>query len=100
VNDLVATALSCSLKQLRYLDLSSCNMSSMVCLAAIAHLTQLTTLRLPGSCRWTQQGLMLLTRLSRLQDFNFPLGVFSRSGVTFEMMQQFRAAVGTVRQQY
>jgi hypothetical protein len=59
VPDFVASALACSLKQLCHLDLS-CGMSSMVCLAAIAHLSQLTVLQLLGNSGFTQQGLMLL----------------------------------------
>jgi hypothetical protein len=94
VSDLAASALACSLKQLRHLDVSRCDMSSMVCLAAVGHLTQLTTLRLPGS-GLTQQGLMLLTRLSQLQE----LTVHGNEEVTDELVEQFWAAVRQQQQQ-
>jgi hypothetical protein len=66
VGELAANAIACSLKELRYLDLQGCNLGS-VCLAAIAHPPKLTELKLEGNCGLTRQGLMQLTRLSRLQ---------------------------------
>jgi Leucine-rich repeat (LRR) protein len=66
IDDVAATALACSLKQLQHLDLSDCTLGGMVCLAAIGQLTQLTGLHFSGL--WmNREDLMLLTGLSRLQ---------------------------------
>ncbi|KAF6254173.1 hypothetical protein COO60DRAFT_1666203 [Scenedesmus sp. NREL 46B-D3] len=46
VGDEAAAALAGSCRQLRHLDLGYCSLVSMACLANVAHLTQLTTLRL------------------------------------------------------
>jgi hypothetical protein len=67
VGSKVAIHLAGSLKQLQHLDLRSCGLHSVECMAAIAQLTQLTELRLEGNDGLTQQGLMLLTGLKRLQ---------------------------------
>jgi hypothetical protein len=96
VDNFVATALACSLKQLRHLDLSYCSMDSMVCLAAIAHLTQLTVLRLWGNSGLTKRGLMALTGLSDLQE----LSVTNNEEVTDEVVEEFWAAVKQQRQQH
>jgi hypothetical protein len=45
VGDVPATAIACSLKQLRHLDLQNCALGSMHCLAVIGRLTKLTELR-------------------------------------------------------
>lgn len=66
VDDVVASALACSLKQLRHLDLSCCELGSMACMATIGHLSQLTALKLIRVAGVTERGLMLLTRLSSL----------------------------------
>jgi hypothetical protein len=89
VDDFVATSLACSLKQLRHLDLSYCKMHSMVCLAAIGHLTQLSVLRLLGNSGLTKRGLMALTGLSLLQE----LDVTNDEEVTDEVLEDFWAAV-------
>jgi hypothetical protein len=73
VTDMTASALACSLKQLRVLDLSSKHpgnsrrLGSMVCLAAIGHLSQLTSLILGGAQGLTRQGFMLLLPAPRLR---------------------------------
>uniref|UniRef100_A0A383VZK6 Uncharacterized protein n=2 Tax=Tetradesmus obliquus TaxID=3088 RepID=A0A383VZK6_TETOB len=90
VDDAAATALACSLKQLRHLDLDCCRLVDMKCLAAIGHLTQLTALYLEGE--WSrQQELMLLTGLSCLQEL--------RIGASPEDLNEFWAAVRRGRQQ-
>jgi hypothetical protein len=89
VGDLAACALACSLKQLRHLDLKQCGLGGMVCLGAIAHLTQLTELCLMRNAGITQQGLMLLTRLTNLQW----IGVNVGDGITAEDVAQFQALV-------
>lgn len=76
VGELAANALACSLKQLRHLDLQDCNLGSMSCLATIAHLSQLTELRLERNSGLTRQGLALLTRLSNLQQLGADAGRF------------------------
>uniref|UniRef100_A0A383WDL0 F-box domain-containing protein n=1 Tax=Tetradesmus obliquus TaxID=3088 RepID=A0A383WDL0_TETOB len=67
VDDFTAAALAHSLKQLRRLDVSECELGTMVCLAAIADLPRLSDLQLKGNPGVTQQRLMLLTRLPHLQ---------------------------------
>jgi hypothetical protein len=89
VGDVAATALACSLRQLRHLDLHSCNLGDMVCLAAIGQLTQLTALHLCGNEVLTREGLMLLTGLTRLQQ----LGVRRNVEVTDAVVEEFWAAV-------
>jgi hypothetical protein len=70
VGDLAATAIACSLKQLQHLDLRDCKLGDMACTAAIAYLTQLTQLQLQGvGDQVSEQALMLLTGLKRLQEF-------------------------------
>ncbi|KAF6257867.1 hypothetical protein COO60DRAFT_1701593 [Scenedesmus sp. NREL 46B-D3] len=90
VGDEAAAALAGSCKQLRHLDLTDCSLVSMACLANVAHLTQLTQLRLERNSGLTQQGLMLLTGLKRLQY----LGVERSADVTDEVMEHFWAAMG------
>uniref|UniRef100_A0A383W7L2 RNI-like protein n=1 Tax=Tetradesmus obliquus TaxID=3088 RepID=A0A383W7L2_TETOB len=83
LGDLEATALACSLTQLRSLNLSDNQLGDMVCLAAIARLTQLTRLVLWDNIecnRITQRGLMMLTTLTRLQK----LGMYQRNDVCTE----------------
>lgn len=89
VDDVVASALACSLKQLRHLDLSSCELGSMACMAAIGHLSQLTALKLIRVAGVTERGLMLLTRLSAMQC----LEVTKNAEVTNEVLGRFWAAV-------
>jgi hypothetical protein len=89
VGDVAATALACSLRQLRHLDLHSCDLGGMVCLAAIGQLTQLTALHLFGNEGVTREGLMLLTGLKRLQQ----LGVCRNEEVTDAAVEEFWAAV-------
>jgi hypothetical protein len=67
VTDVVATALACSLRQLRDLDLSGCHLGDVVCLAAIGQLTQLSKLSMREVEGVTEQGLGLLTKMSCLQ---------------------------------
>jgi hypothetical protein len=71
VGDLAASALACSLKQLRHLDLTDCNLGSLACVPPMAQLVHLTQLQLCGNVEVTQQGLMLLTKLSNLQQLEF-----------------------------
>jgi hypothetical protein len=89
VDDVAATALAVKLTQLRHLDLTGCDLGYMACLAAVAQLTQLTTLRLGNNLGLTEEGLMLLTRLSRLQGQH----VTGCQGVGKEMLERFGAAV-------
>jgi hypothetical protein len=92
VGDLEAAALACNLQQLQHLELIQCDLGSMVCLAAIAKLTQLTALHLHNDFESgfiTRRGLMLLTGLSRLQR----LDVGWDGEVTDEVLQQFWAAL-------
>ncbi|KAF6251045.1 hypothetical protein COO60DRAFT_682155 [Scenedesmus sp. NREL 46B-D3] len=84
-----ATATAGSCQQLHHLDLTGCNLVSMACLANVAHLTQLTELRLAGNSGLTHQGLMLLTALQRLQRFD----VNRNAEVTDEVVERFWAAV-------
>jgi hypothetical protein len=72
VTDMKATALAFCLRQLRHLDLSRCELGAMACVGAIAHLSSLTCLKLyvepyPGCKGLTREGLLMLTRLSRLE---------------------------------
>jgi hypothetical protein len=93
----VATALAYSLKQLRYLSLSGCELGSRECLAAIGQLKQLTELRLDTAYLGdllTQEQLMQLTGLSRLQKFK----LYNTAQITDEVIANFRAALR--RQQY
>ncbi|KAF6261042.1 hypothetical protein COO60DRAFT_1637093 [Scenedesmus sp. NREL 46B-D3] len=85
VGDEAAAALAGSCQQLQHLNLTDCSLVSMACLANVAHLTQLTQLRLKGNSRLTQQGLMLLTGLKRLQHLE---GERS-TDVTDEVMERF-----------
>jgi Leucine-rich repeat (LRR) protein len=89
VNDSIATALACNLRQLQHLDLRRCNLGHMACLAAIAQLTQLTELRLEDNDLVTRQGLMLLTGLKQLQR----LGVDTNAEVTAAVLEGFWSAV-------
>jgi hypothetical protein len=89
VGDLAATALACNLRQLQHLGLRRCSLGSMACLAAIAQLTRLTALQLEGNDGLTQQGLLLLTGLTQLQQ----LGVDRNAEVTDEVFHSFWAAV-------
>uniref|UniRef100_A0A383VB07 Uncharacterized protein n=1 Tax=Tetradesmus obliquus TaxID=3088 RepID=A0A383VB07_TETOB len=89
VGDLAATAIASSCQQLRHLDLSSCELGSMVCLAVVRSLTQLTELQLEGNSGLTQQGLMLLTGLKQLRY----LGVTKNLEVTHQVLQRFWRAV-------
>jgi hypothetical protein len=91
VDDVAATALACSLKQLQHLDLARCELGSMVCAAAIGHLSQLTALNLIGMSKVTQDRLMLLTRLSRLQLLG--VGLTNDDTVPDDVLQEFWAAV-------
>jgi hypothetical protein len=80
------------------LDLSNNELGSMVCLAAVARLTQLTELVLyddVGVNGLTLRGLMMLTRLSRLQK----LGVGQNDEVTAQVFGRFWAAVRGQQQQ-
>ncbi|KAF6248735.1 hypothetical protein COO60DRAFT_1648566 [Scenedesmus sp. NREL 46B-D3] len=95
VGDLAACALACSLKQLRHLDLQECDLGDMVCLAAIAHLTQLTELRLGCTSGFTRQRLMLLTGLTDLQR----LGFCSDEEIRVEVMDSFWAVLQQQQQQ-
>jgi hypothetical protein len=89
VDNVVASALACSLKHLCYLDLSYSNSGSMVCLAAVGHLSKLTVLDLKGVGGMTERGLMLLTRLSSLQN----LAVTQNAEVTDDVLNRFWAAL-------
>jgi hypothetical protein len=96
VDDTAACALARCLKQLRHLDLSYCSLGSMTCLPAIAHLYELTELRLNhsgGESGMTEQGLMLLTGLSNLQHLNvencqLPDGALARLWAALRQRQQ------------
>jgi hypothetical protein len=69
VGTAAATALARSLQQLQHLDLQYCyvNLGSVECMATVGQLVQLTELRLEGNAGITQQGLMQLTALKKLQ---------------------------------
>jgi hypothetical protein len=93
----VATALARSLRQLQSLDLGDCCLQldgaeGLACLEAIGRLTQLTRLILVGNEGLTQQGLMQLTRLSRLQQ-EWCGHLCSAGQVTHEALSDFWAAV-------
>jgi hypothetical protein len=88
VDDVAASALACSLTQLRSLDLWGCAVG--LCLAPIAHLRQLTELRLGFVDGMTRRGVMMLTKLTQLQQ----LTVKFNDEVTQEWMdQEFWAAL-------
>jgi hypothetical protein len=70
VDDATAAAIASSCQQLQHLDLSHCGLGGMACLAAVGRLTQLTALQLFGISGLTQQRLMMLTGLKRLQELN------------------------------
>ncbi|KAF6251861.1 hypothetical protein COO60DRAFT_1628761, partial [Scenedesmus sp. NREL 46B-D3] len=89
VGDEAATALAGSCQQLCHLNLRCCNLVSMACLASVAHLTQPTRLWLAGNSGLSQQGLMLLTGLKRLQS----LHVDTNAEVTDEVVERLWAAV-------
>jgi hypothetical protein len=97
-----ATALASTLQQLQHLRLSDCGLElqteeGMACLQAIGRLTQLTFLDLsvhrgPNLAWVTEQGLMQLTGLSRLQQLDVVCE--DHPGVSDEkVMQKFWAAV-------
>jgi hypothetical protein len=94
VGDMDVATLACCLEQLRHLCLDYCDLGDMACLGAIAHLPQLTELSLQGIPGLTWEGLMLLTRLSHLQQ----LRVDTNSEVTDAVMAEFWAAVRGSRQ--
>jgi hypothetical protein len=73
VDDVVASALACSLTQLRSLDLRGCALGGLACLAPIAHLSQLTELLLDRVDGINRRGLLLLTKLTRLQQLSVKL---------------------------
>jgi hypothetical protein len=88
-DDVAASALACSLTELRSLDLGGCAVG-LACLAPIAHLIQLTELLLGGVDGMTGRGVMLLTKLTQLQR----LTVQHNDEVTQEWMdQEFWAAL-------
>jgi hypothetical protein len=89
VGDLAAAAIAGSCKQLCHLDVQDCSLGSMACLASVLHLTQLTELCLQGNSGLTQQGLMLLTGLTRLQQ----LSVDRTAEITDEVVDSFWAAM-------
>jgi hypothetical protein len=89
VSDVTAAALASSLTQLHQLDLEACDLAYMACLAAVARLTRLTALSLCHNPGLTEEGLMLLTRLSRLQG----LHVDGCEGVDEGVLERFWAAV-------
>jgi hypothetical protein len=86
VTNVTASALACSLKQLRVLDLSSKKpgnsgrLGSMACLAPMGHLSHLTNLQLAGVKGLTRQGFMLLLAAPRLRS----VGVMHNAEVTQE----------------
>jgi hypothetical protein len=97
VGTAVASALARSLQQLQSLDLGFCKLQlgsaeGVVCLEAIGHLTQLTSLRLWGNEGLTQHGLMQLTGLSRLKRAACRTLCF-RNVVTVEELAALGAAV-------
>jgi hypothetical protein len=119
VGAVAATALASNLKQLQHLCLCSCNLKpstaeGLACLAAIGSLTQLTYLNL-GLCDTgngvTQQGLMQLAGLSRLQHFACENFQWSPPWIVYErytryvhtgangVMQRFWAALRAKDQQ-
>uniref|UniRef100_A0A383W9B4 F-box domain-containing protein n=1 Tax=Tetradesmus obliquus TaxID=3088 RepID=A0A383W9B4_TETOB len=97
VGEVAATALACSLKHLQHLECISCsvNLGSTEFLAAVGQLKQLTYLNLRGNDGLTQQGVMQLTGLSRLQRLHVDLN----EEVTDEVWDGFWAAVRQQQQQ-
>jgi Leucine-rich repeat (LRR) protein len=89
--DLPVSALACHLKQLASLQLC-CQLGEMACLAPIGQLKRLTMLRIPNTGDVTEQGLMLLTGLSQLQQ----LDLGEQKQLPGEVMDGFWA---TIRQQ-
>jgi hypothetical protein len=83
----VVTALAQSVTQLRHLAMDYCgiDLSSTHVLAVTGQLRQLTVLKLDGNSGLTEQGLMQLTGLTRLQD----LSVDFDAPVTGEMCARF-----------
>jgi hypothetical protein len=73
VDDVVASALACSLTQLCSLDLWGCALGGLACLAPIAHLSQLTELLLDRVDGMNRRGLLLLTKLTELQQLSVNL---------------------------
>jgi hypothetical protein len=68
VDTAAAGKLASCLKQLRHFDVSCCDFDlGMEFMAAVGQLTQLTQLKLGGNGSLTEQGLMQLTGLTRLQ---------------------------------
>jgi hypothetical protein len=94
VTDVVATALACSLRQLRDLNLSACQLGDAVCLAAIGQLTQLTKLTLWAVEGVTERGLSLLTNLSCLQQLEVKTG----DELTAEALDRFWAGLRSTQQ--
>jgi hypothetical protein len=88
MSDLAANALACNLRQLQHLELRDGNLGDMVCLAAIAQLTQLTELNLSDNAGLMEQGLMLLTTLKHLQGLDV-----SNTSITEEMRHRFSNAL-------
>jgi hypothetical protein len=89
-DDVAACALACSLTQLCSLDLRGCVLGGLGCLAPIAHLSRLTELLLDHVDGMTRRGVMLLTKLTQLQQ----LTVKFNDEVTHEWMdREFWAAL-------
>lgn len=74
VGDEAAAAIARSCRQLRHLNLGRCSLRSAACLAEIAHLRQLTELRVAENCGITTQSLVQLTGLTQLQRLELCLG--------------------------
>jgi hypothetical protein len=89
VGDTQATALATSLKELRHLDLSCCELGGMLCMEVIAGLPQLTELSFTGCPGVTCEGLMALTQLLCLQR----LDVDRSDEVTDAVLNSFWAAL-------
>jgi hypothetical protein len=70
VDEVAACALACSLTQLRSLDLRGSPLGGVGCLAPIAQLSQLTELLLDHVDGMTRRGVMLLTKLTQLQQLS------------------------------
>jgi hypothetical protein len=75
--EVAVRALARSMTQLRHLALKYCeiDLSSMEVMTAIGQLRQLTTLMLTGNSGLTEQGLMQLTGLTRLQQLCVDAGL-------------------------
>jgi hypothetical protein len=110
VDTVAATALARELKQLQHLDtcyrqgelrgLYLDGFQGRLCFRAIARLTQLTYLNLSHSRGLTRQGLMQLTRLSRLQELDVHRWLRQSSDeVTPEVVKDFWARVRGQQQQ-